>query len=653
MCSSDHRCVVITFLVLSGLLPQMLQAQDAWLMKGHDARRTGQSNINGPMTVDPDRSWSATLPGALEINIGATVTRSGVFFGSWGLLRKDPMGRDARFWDKSDGKLYSLDPANGAALWGQPLDLDLTPRCYEFAGRQRSGQDNLWCPFTPYHVLFYNGTVEGQAAVDTSRNVLYVGRGDGKLYAIDPAVGRILWRYRTFNPLLPEDPDGGGEIISSPLLGPDGTIYFGTWGEGTPVRYETHAFYAVNPDSTLQWRYPSDTSLTHSIFASSALNPNNNTIYVGTYLDDAEPRPSTLYAFHRAPLGPASDTDRVKWSLPLEYNGFPVWTTTLAVGSDGIIYVGGFMGQGFGVPVLLAIEDSGTHPTFKWTTPYVTLRDGAQFVLGIALREVDQTTERLYVTTANLGTLLFNAKEEGKLYAVDPSTGTVLAEYDPSDDVPSAVGGINSPAIGANGVVYFGVRGRYGANAINGHYFAVTYDSTQAEFERLWSYEVDGHVEWNHPAIGPDGGLYVGSSVGEGSPPLESFDVGFVPPNTTPTFYAIKGPSHPVSSVSPETITSKTSLDAVFPNPFSQKTTLTIRVTSPSHVRLDVFDLLGRKVATLVEEHLLPGPYSFSWAGTNSSGRKLADGLYLAQLTTKDKYIGALTRQAHKLVLVK
>ncbi len=84
-----------------------------------------------------------------------------------------------------------------------------------------------------------------------------LGRGDGRLYAIDPDVGKIDWRFASFNPQLPEDPDGGGELVSSPVIGADGTIYFGSRGIGP---CETNDFFdAVNPDSTLQWRFPSGT----------------------------------------------------------------------------------------------------------------------------------------------------------------------------------------------------------------------------------------------------------------------------------------------------------------------------------------------------------------------------------------------------------
>ena len=624
-------------------------AQDLWLMKAHDVRRTGQSLSNGPHAIDLQRSWTAEAPGAHTLNIGATVTAGGVFFGSWGLLRNDAMNRDGRFWDKSDGKLYGLDLNTGTSLWGGPLDLDLNPRCYDDPARQKTGDDVFWCgAFNTLHVSFYNGTVEGQAAVDTSRNVLYLGRGDGKLFAIDPDAGRILWRYVTFNPQNPDDPDGGGEVISSPLLGPDGTIYFGTWGEGP---YETNAFYAVNPDSTLQWRYPASTSLTHRIFASPALSPDASTIYVSTFRADDGTLPSTLYAFHREPLASASDEARLKWALPLEHNGFPVHTATLAVGSDGTIYVGGLLAQGFGVPILLAVDDQGTRAVFTWATPYVELRDGAQFVLGIALREVEGQTQRLYVTTAN--TSLFNAKEEGSLYAIEPATGAVMASYDPSDDIPEAIGGINSPAIGADGTIYFGVRGRFGDDAVDGHYFAVTYDADAARFDYVWNVEVEGHVEWSHPAIGPDGGLYAGTSSNDQGVRVITHAPGVIPPNTTPLFYGLKGPARPVfveeEALPPQPI----QLAPAYPNPFSATTTLSLALSHPASVRMDIIDLLGRTVHTLVDGQRPIGHHQFDWDGRDALGRPLAGGVYLARLSVIDASTGYSYATAQKLVLMR
>jgi outer membrane protein assembly factor BamB len=376
-------------------------------MKGHDTRRTGQSKINGPREIT--QTWVTDLPAAHVVNIGATVTNSGVFFGSWGLLRNDSLGRDVRFWDKSDGKLYGLNPNTGESLWGGPLDLDVTHRCYEFDGRERTGTDVFFCGFSPYIASFYNGTVEGQPAVDIERNVLYVGRGDGKLYAIDPDAGRIKWRYLTFNPELPEDPDGGGEIISSPVIGPGGTIYCGTWGIGP---YETNAFYAINPDSSLQWRFPSDSSLTdRPIFVSPAISPDQSTIYFGTFFPGDADNPGKLYALNLQPESSVPDEQRLKWDLELINDSKPVWTTTLAVGSDGIVYVGGLFIDGIvNRPVVFAAEDNGA-PQLKWSSPFVSLHDGAQWIGGIALRESEGQTVRLYVATTNFRN---NNNKEGR-----------------------------------------------------------------------------------------------------------------------------------------------------------------------------------------------------------------------------------------------
>lgn len=617
------------------------EAQDLWLTKAHDARRTGQSRNHGPLAIDPLQTWVVEAPGAIVLNVGATVDARGVYFGSWGLLRRNTEGLDTRFWDKSDGKLYGHDLATGAPLWGEALSLDLTPRCYDYPGR---GPNLLWCGLTPYEVSFYNGTVEGQASVDTARGVLYLGRGDGKLYAVDPVAGAIRWRFVTFNPLLPDDPDGGGEVVASPLIGPDGLVYFGTWGEGD---HETNAFYAVAPDGLLGWRYPAEASLTHRIFASAALSPDGETVFVSTYRDDEGGLPATLYAFHRNPLTAVPDEDRLKWSLDLEWKGLPLQTTTLAVGSDGTVYVGGLMPELFGVPVLTAVEDRGDHGAFRWAPEYVELRDGAQFVLGVALREPAGVTERLFVTTANLGTSLFNAKAEGALYALDPATGAVLAAYDPSDDVPEAVGGLNSPAIDADGAVYFGVRGRFGDNPVNGYYFAVDYDPQTALFTKRWHYEVDGYIEWTHPAIGPDGGIYAGSAVNE-SPEqtrLATYDDGVIPDDSTPLFYALKGPVMGVA-VEPEPggDAGPVRLTAAYPNPAAGPSWIELDLGRPGAVRVEVVDVLGRTVARLAEGTLPAGRHPLVWDGA------AAPGVYLVRAVWTDAATGATARVARPLL---
>ena len=626
-----HYVVLMTF--LAGIPAVFAQDGDSWLMKGHDSRRTGQSLTNGPRSVDQSRTWSVEAPAGYVLNVGASVDENGAYFGSWGLLREDSLGRDRRFWDKSDGKVYGFG-LDGAPLWNDGiLDLDLVPMCYEFEGRERDGNDLFWCgAFNTYNVSFYNGTVEGQAAIDPIRGLMYVGRGDGKLYALEPKKGEIAWRFVTFNPMIPDDPDGGGEVVTSPLIGNDGTVYFATWAEGAN---ETNAIYAVNPDGSLKWRWPSDSSLRYRFFASPALSDDGSTVYFATFLTDTtdESQVGLLYAFNTELPQNTADSERLKWELPLSADGKFVYTTTLAVGLDGTIYGGGAAVDEKNIPLIYAVNETnnGSAAELKWQTPYVELEDGSNFVLGVALRESEGVLERLYVTTANFGTPLANFKQEGKVYALAPATGSVLASYDPSDDVPAAQGGINSPAIGADGTVYVGVRGRYRGvfvpELVNGHYFALDFNPATGQFSRVWSYEVDGYIEWNHPAIGPDGGLYVGSSAGGSGDSIQNafHPHGAIPPGTSPKFYAIKGAA---SSAPGPNDGSAVLLHDVSPNPLSDHGRVGLTLPEPTYVRLSLVDAMGRQVAELKNELVSAGVHQL-----DMSVSSLAPGTYYCRLT--------------------
>jgi hypothetical protein len=58
-----------------------------------------------------------------------------------------------------------------------------------------------------------------------------------------------------------------------------------------------------------------------------------------------------------------------------------------------------------------------------------------------------------------------------------------------------------------------------------------------------------------------------------------------------------------------------------YPNPFNPETTIRFSIARREDVQLEVFDVLGRKVATLVNEQLAPGSYVARFnAATLSSG---------------------------------
>ncbi len=78
-------------------------------------------------------------------------------------------------------------------------------------------------------------------------------------------------------------------------------------------------------------------------------------------------------------------------------------------------------------------------------------------------------------------------------------------------------------------------------------------------------------------------------------------------------------------------VPAKFSLAQNYPNPFNPATTISFSIPSRSHVTLTVFDLSGRKVATVLSGELSPGTYTERW---NAAG--VASGIYLCRLQAGD-----------------
>ena len=66
-----------------------------------------------------------------------------------------------------------------------------------------------------------------------------------------------------------------------------------------------------------------------------------------------------------------------------------------------------------------------------------------------------------------------------------------------------------------------------------------------------------------------------------------------------------------------------------YPNPFNPSTIIPYQLPALTHVRLEVFNVLGQHVATLVDGEQPAGWHTVTWHGTDASGRAVAAGLYL------------------------
>ncbi len=80
-----------------------------------------------------------------------------------------------------------------------------------------------------------------------------------------------------------------------------------------------------------------------------------------------------------------------------------------------------------------------------------------------------------------------------------------------------------------------------------------------------------------------------------------------------------------------------------FPNPFNPTTSIPFKVKSlefgvgrPSHTTLIVYNILGQKVRSLVDESLNSGTYQVTWDAKNDRGEKVPSGVYFYRLKSGD-----------------
>ena len=90
------------------------------------------------------------------------------------------------------------------------------------------------------------------------------------------------------------------------------------------------------------------------------------------------------------------------------------------------------------------------------------------------------------------------------------------------------------------------------------------------------------------------------------------------------------------SDRSEELIPGKINLSQNFPNPFNPTTVINYSLPRKSDVTISIYNLLGQKVNTLVNETQETGSYSIKWDGTDKSAKAVASGIYFYQISAGD-----------------
>jgi predicted CXXCH cytochrome family protein len=95
------------------------------------------------------------------------------------------------------------------------------------------------------------------------------------------------------------------------------------------------------------------------------------------------------------------------------------------------------------------------------------------------------------------------------------------------------------------------------------------------------------------------------------------------------------------------TVPLKFELSQNYPNPFNPTTSISFAIASKEHVVLQIYDVGGNLISTLVDKDMSAGTYRIVWSCTNNSGMRVTTGVYLYKIMA-----GSYT-ESKKMILLK
>jgi photosystem II stability/assembly factor-like uncharacterized protein len=80
-------------------------------------------------------------------------------------------------------------------------------------------------------------------------------------------------------------------------------------------------------------------------------------------------------------------------------------------------------------------------------------------------------------------------------------------------------------------------------------------------------------------------------------------------------------------------------LEEPYPNPFNPTVNIEYSLTKADNISLEIFDILGKNIKTILYKNQAAGNYKLAWDGKNSSNHNVASGIYLLKFKTTNKNI--------------
>jgi len=108
------------------------------------------------------------------------------------------------------------------------------------------------------------------------------------------------------------------------------------------------------------------------------------------------------------------------------------------------------------------------------------------------------------------------------------------------------------------------------------------------------------------------------------------------------------GAANPYASI-PQTY----ALGQNYPNPFNPETTIPFSIPTESKVKLEVYNLLGQKVAILEDGILQSGNHHRIWDGRNDAGSIVSSGIYFVKMEAEGTVLDKKFSGSNKLILMK
>jgi len=418
------------------------------------------------------------------------------------------------------------------------------------------------------------------------------------------------------------------EQYSTPVISQDGTIHFAS----------TDSIYAINPDGTKRWSISSiigdhlTISSTGVIYAQSggdrfsAFTPKG--VHKWTFIGDADigrgfaiDGIGTIYIGFGDKLCAIDSSGLKKWEFPTNSNYTSLNASSIT--SDGTIYL--CSGN-----KLFAVRSNGTK---KWeygteytiNTSPVIATDGTIYIYsggqllavnpnGTGQWESPSLDETYYSPAIGLDNTIYLGTSNG-LYALNPDDGNVKWLYAKGRFTTS------SPAIGADGTIYICLDNYYGTS---GPFYAINPDGTEK-----WHFN---ETVWgsSSPVIDADGIIYFTS--GYSLYALHSESGGLADSPWPKYRHDNQNTGNVLTQVTSITqiktdIPKKYALFPNYPNPFNPLTKIKFSLPKPGKVQINVYNILGQRVAKLLDAKKSAGTYNINWDAS-----KMSSGMYFIRL---------------------